>query len=145
MLAALRALGSPEPKVRSGDPKMEKAGPLKTDQSNYIVDAPFPTLLLPSDIEGSADGKGHDGKWEVEALAKEIKLIEGVLSVGLFVGFNGEEAAQKGLKKGGQKPVAAYFGMQDGNVVIRTSTKKEEKMTSEEAKETAEKKADFKA
>ena len=136
-------MGSSDPKVRSSDTKIEKAGPLKTDQSNYIVDAPFPTLLLPSDIKGSEDGRSKDGKWEVETLAKEIKMIEGVLSVGLFVGFNGEEAAAKGLKKGGQKPIAAYFGMQDGDVFIRTSTK-EEKMTGQEAKETAEKHADLK-
>lgn len=64
-------------------------------------------------------GKGEDRKWEVTALAKEIKLLEGVLSVGLFSGVNGVQAMAKGKRGGGQKPVAAYFGMEDGSVVVR--------------------------
>ena len=67
------------------------------------------------------EGKGEDGKWDVETLAKEIKLIEGVLSVGLFVGQNGVQAQRAGLTKGGQKPVAAYFGMEDGSVQVRNA------------------------
>ncbi|MCJ1250613.1 ribose-5-phosphate isomerase rki1 [Trapelia coarctata] len=155
VLTALRALGSPLPTLRTGP--MDKAGPLKTDQSNFIIDAPFPTLLLPRDIHGrhapapttrdstsaapgatpslttdveetagssvsTAQGGAmrEKGVWEVEALAREIKLIEGVLSVGLFVGEDGDEAAAAGKKKGGQKPVAAYFGMADGSVVMRS-------------------------
>ena len=55
----------------------------------------------------------------VEELAREIKLIEGVLSVGLFCGVDGEEVLKQGGKTGGQKPVAAYFGMANGDVVIR--------------------------
>ena len=107
---------------------MQKAGPLKTDQDNYIVDAPFPTLVLPIDVQKSKslhathkgmEGKGEGGVWEVSELAREIKLIEGVLSVGLFVGENGVQAQQRGAKQGGQKPVAAYFGMADGSVVVR--------------------------
>ncbi|MCJ1436492.1 ribose-5-phosphate isomerase rki1 [Xylographa pallens] len=120
VLAALRALGSTEPKVRTGP--MSKAGPLKTDQGNFIVDAPFRTLLLPQD-EGSTE-PGHGKGWEVEALAKEIKLIEGVLSVGIFCGENGHEAAKAGRKMGGQKPIAAYFGMEDGGVVVRSAGSK---------------------
>ena len=67
------------------------------------------------------DGKGEDGVWEAETLAKEIKMIEGVLSVGLFVGMNGYQAREAGKAMGGQKPVAAYFGMEDGSVVVRTA------------------------
>lgn len=67
------------------------------------------------------EGKGDDGKWEVETLAREIKLIEGVLSVGLFVGQNGFQAERASKGWGGQKPIAAYFGMADGSVVIRNS------------------------
>ena len=65
------------------------------------------------------EGKGSEGKWEVETL--EIKLIEGVLSVGLFVGENGIQAERASKGRGGQKPIAAYFGMEDGSVVIRNS------------------------
>ena len=126
VLSSLRDLGSSDPTVRAG--AQEKTGPIKTDQDNFIIDAPFPSLLLPKDTEGThssqsegerTKGNGKEGVWEVQKLAREIKLIEGVLSVGIFSGQNGEEAAAKGLHIGGQKPVAAYFGMQDGSVVVR--------------------------
>ncbi len=126
VLSALRELGSTNPVLREGH--IMKAGPIKTDQDNYLVDAPFPTLLLPTDLrqhlskhgtQESMEGKGIDGVWEVANLAREIKSIEGVLSVGLFVGENGAQAAKRGARRGGQKPVAAYFGMEDGSVVVR--------------------------
>lgn len=110
---------------------MLKTGPIKTDQDNFIIDAPFKPLLLPRDIQASnalhpthegVRGEGEDGVWEVERLAREIKGIEGVLSVGLFCGMDGEEVERKGGGRrsgGGQKPVAAYFGMEDGGVVVR--------------------------
>ncbi|KAL9602508.1 MAG: hypothetical protein Q9219_001803 [cf. Caloplaca sp. 3 TL-2023] len=130
VLSALELLGSQGPHIRLGD--MQKAPPIKTDQDNFIIDAPFRTLLLPRDVEdsneGGVRGDGVDGVWEVEKLAREIKGIEGVLSVGLFWGMNGEEVRQAGGKTGGQKPVAAYFGMEDGSVVIRRTGRKEEKV-----------------
>ena len=103
---------------------MEKSGPIKTDQDNFIVDAKFKHPLHPraTTAEG-VQGTGEDTQWTVEALAKEIKQIEGVLSVGLFCGLNGFEAKDAGKKIGGQKPVAAYFGMEDGSVVIRKAGK----------------------
>ncbi|CAD6564012.1 MAG: ribose-5-phosphate isomerase rki1 [Alectoria sarmentosa] len=126
VISALRRLGSPAPFVREGH--IQKAGPIKTDQDNFIVDAPFPILLLFSDIEQAAKqggkelkGQGEDGLWEVQALAKEIKAIEGVLSVGLFVGENGLQAKARGKIAGGQKPIAAYFGMTDGSVAVRAT------------------------
>ena len=105
---------------------MEKSGPLKTDQDNFIVDAKFKHPLLPkaTTAEG-VEGVGEDRHWAVETLAKEIKLIEGVLSVGLFCGTNGYEAEKVGRGAGGQKPVAAYFGMEDGSVVIRKAGEKD--------------------
>ncbi|KAI4088444.1 MAG: hypothetical protein LQ344_006099 [Seirophora lacunosa] len=136
VLQALELLGSQAPRIRQpGD--MEKQGPIKTDQDNFVIDAPFATLLLPRDIEKSnslhpahegVQGAGEDGVWEVEKLAREIKGIEGVLSVGLFCGMNGEEVAQAGGKKGGQKPVAAYFGMEDGSVVVRRAGQEDERV-----------------
>ena len=124
VISALKRLGSSTPFVREGH--MQKAGPIKTDQDNFIVDAPFPPLLLHSDIEAKSGvqelkGKGEDGRWEVQALAKEIKALEGVLSVGLFVGENGLQAKARGKIAGGQKPVAAYFGMEDGSVAVRVT------------------------
>ena len=115
---SLEILGSKEPKVREGS--LLKAGPIKTDQDNFIIDAPFQRLMIKSDIEESGtQGKGEGGRWEVEALAKEIKGIEGVLSVGIFCGEDAEQVLARGGKTGGQKPGAAYFGMKDGSVTIR--------------------------
>ncbi|CAF9917720.1 ribose-5-phosphate isomerase rki1 [Imshaugia aleurites] len=126
VISALKRLGSSAPFVREGH--IQKAGPIKTDQDNFIIDAPFPSLLLYTDIEQAAKqgvkelkGQGEDGQWEVQALAKEIKALEGVLSVGLFVGENGLQAKAKGKIAGGQKPVAAYFGMEDGSVAVRVT------------------------
>ncbi|KAL8802975.1 MAG: hypothetical protein Q9182_003463 [Xanthomendoza sp. 2 TL-2023] len=123
VLEALTALGSNEATIRSG--AVEKTGPLKTDQDNFIIDAKFPHPLLPRPLP-SQDAQQQqqqtsrvDGQWDVESLAKAIKQIEGVLSVGLFCGLNGFEAAQAGKTIGGQKPTAAYFGMEDGSVVVR--------------------------
>lgn len=111
-------LGSVNPKVREG--KGDEAGPAKTDQGNFIVDAPFPPLLLPSDVagKGAAFVQGKDG-WEVAALATKIKCIEGVLSVGIFSGENGEQVLARGIKMGGQKPSVVYFGMADGSVTVK--------------------------
>lgn len=107
---------------------MMKAGPIKTDQDNFIIDACFHPLLLPLDVQKSLslhpahkgmDGRGEGGVWEVQELAREIKAIEGVLSVGLFSGENGVQAMRRRAQRGGQKPVAAYFGMEDGSVIVR--------------------------
>ena len=48
VLRALRALGSPNPELRVLN--QAKTGPLKTDQDNYIVKAPFPPLLMQRDL-----------------------------------------------------------------------------------------------
>lgn len=55
-------------------------------------------------------------------MSKAIKAITGVLEVGLFCGRDGIEAEEGGVQgtaKGGQKPVAVYFGMEDGSVEVR--------------------------
>jgi ribose 5-phosphate isomerase A len=108
---------------------LEKSGPLKTDQDFFIIDAPFKPLLTARDIvEGKGKGDGSDGTWEVDRLCQAIKRLTGVLEVGIFSGLNGidaeglrEKAAGKSVPviTGGQKPVAVYFGMQDGSVEVR--------------------------
>ena len=107
---------------------LQKAGPLKTDQDFFIIDAPFPTLLTAADVAaGAAAGDGTHGSWEVERLNREIGLITGVLEVGLFCGLDGVQAERLRRegggtgKLGGQRPVAVYFGMQDGSVKVRTA------------------------
>jgi ribose 5-phosphate isomerase A len=82
----------------------------------WIIDAPFAPLLLRKDTESDKEaGKGANGVWAVEALADKLIKIPGVAEIGLFYGSNGLEVAS-----GAQKPVAAYFGMADGTVEIKT-------------------------
>jgi ribose 5-phosphate isomerase A len=114
----LITLGSPDPKIRQGSPA--KAGPVVTDNGNWIIDAPFSPLLIPSDLKsGENDGNGKAGVWEVNALGLKIKNIVGVLEVGLFHGRNGAQVAASIEEGGGQKPVAAYFGLENGEVEIK--------------------------
>ena len=108
---------------------ISKAGPVKTDQDFYIVDAPFKQLLLAEDLTGGRKGNGEEGFWEVETLAKAIKAIHGVLEVGIFCGPTGPEASAAGVA-GGQRPVACYFGMEDGSVTVRKArTKRRESVS----------------
>ena len=124
--AALVMLGSTGPKLRTT--LLDKSGPLKTDQDFFILDAPFPKLLTSADVEaGKGKGDGSDGTWEVNNISKAIKGLTGVLEVGIFAGLNGIDAqalrnkdqATKAVR-GGQKPVAVYFGMADGSIKVRT-------------------------
>lgn len=142
VLVRLRELGSLSPHLREGH--IPKAGPLKTDQDFFIIDAPFPRLLTSSDLQSTTStaqdgdgngngsdkaesdrptGRGKDGLWEVEHLANAIKTIEGVLEVGIFSGRTGPEAIESGTV-GGQRPVACYFGMTDGSVTVRRASPK---------------------
>jgi ribose 5-phosphate isomerase A len=139
VLTALRALGSPNPLIRPST--LAKTGPLKTDQDFYIIDAPFAPLLTAQDVTTATasstadapDSLPHDPstlapvpvietpigiRWQVEELARRIKEITGVLEVGLFSGPDGPEAMRL-FGRGGQKPVAVYFGMRDGSVEVR--------------------------
>ena len=115
----LITLGSPDPKLRQGG--SAKAGPVVTDNGMWIMDAPFEPLLLASDLKDGVKGDGTNGQWEVHQLGRRLKRIVGVLEVGLFHGRNGIQVANAGEEGGGQKPVAAYFGMQNGAVEIRTA------------------------
>jgi ribose 5-phosphate isomerase A len=118
VIAALKVLGSPGPVLR--EHSLSKTGPIQTDQSFYIIDAPFKQLLTAGDVAAGKDGSGKDGVYDVDTLAKEIKKINGVLEVGLFHGQNGEEVAASGVKgMGGQKPIAVYFGLADGGVTVK--------------------------
>lgn len=85
----------------------------------WIIDAPFDRLLLLSELTETERGDGTNGKWEVHNLGRRLKRITGVLEVGLFHGRNGAQVANAGEEGGGQKPVAAYFGMENGEVEVR--------------------------
>jgi ribose 5-phosphate isomerase A len=114
VLDELARMGSRSPRVRPGLPG--KAGAIVTDNGMWIIDAPFAPLLLPKDVEdGSESGSGANGVWTVDALADRLIKIPGVAEIGLFHGKNELEVAA-----GAQKPVAAYFGMADGTVQVKT-------------------------
>ncbi len=120
VLRELELLGSARPQIRQGLPK--KAGPVVTDNSMWLIDAPFAPLLLPRDLESGAvaagrGGSGENGLWTVDALADRLIKIPGIVEIGLFSGHNGYEL-QAGAS-GAQKPVTAYFGMADGSVQVR--------------------------
>ncbi|KAK3678052.1 ribose-5-phosphate isomerase rki1 [Recurvomyces mirabilis] len=116
VLRELRLIGSPDAKLR--EHSLAKTGPIQTDQSFYIIDAPFKTLLSPLDEKNGSRADGKDGVWSVDTLAARIKQINGVLEVGLFHGLNGAQAQAAGMQ-GGQRPVAVYFGLEDGEVMVR--------------------------
>lgn len=118
VIRELRLLGSPNPVIR--EQNVTKAGPIQTDQSFYIIDAPFKQLLTAGDVAEGKDGSGKDGVWAVDELARKIKAINGVLEVGLFHGMTGHQTQALGMQ-GGQKPVAVYFGLKDGEVAMRTA------------------------
>ena len=83
------------------------------------MDAPFSPLLIPSDLKEGQKGDGENGIWEVHNLGRRLKRIVGVLEVGLFHGRTGIEVGNAGEEGGGQKPIAAYFGMENGEVEVR--------------------------
>lgn len=115
----LITLGSPDPKVRQGG--SAKAGPVVTDNGMWIIDAPFPQLCIPSDLKDGDKGDGEKGTWEVHQLGRRLSRTVGILEVGLFFGRNGSQVEAAGEEGGGQKPVAAYFGMENGEVEVRTA------------------------
>lgn len=84
VLSNLRAMGSPNATLRMA--KM-KAGPVVSDNSNFIIDAPFP----------------EDQMRDPVALLAKIKLLTGVVEVGLFC----------------KMAKSAYFGNSDGSVTIK--------------------------
>ena len=62
----------------------------------------------------------------MKKLSEAIKGLTGVLEVGIFSGLDGVE--KEGVKgeavkwvRGGQRPVAVYFGNKDGSVEVRTA------------------------
>ncbi len=113
VLSELTELGAQKPQIRQGLPR--KAGPVVTDNSMWLIDAPFAPLQLSKAGESTTDGEG--GVWTVDGLAERLIKIPGIVETGLFWGFYGFQAAAG--HGGAQKPVAAYFGMADGTVRLQ--------------------------
>lgn len=95
-----------KPFIREGS---GKAGPVVTDNGMWLIDAPFEKLVTDKKDEDRAKAI-----WEVTELAQKLKSILGVVEIGLFYGMNGPQASDARVDRGGQKPVKAYFGMDDG-------------------------------
>ncbi|PHH67968.1 hypothetical protein CDD83_6327 [Cordyceps sp. RAO-2017] len=117
VLVRLHAMGSSNAKVRSGLPS--KAGECVTDNGMWIVDAPFPPLLLARDVNVNEDGKGKNGVWEIRTLAAELSRIPGIVEIGLFCDRNFRPATAAAERLSSEKPVAAYFGMPRGDVQVQ--------------------------
>jgi len=83
VLKKLQDLGSKNANLRMA---VAKAGPVVTDNGNFLIDAPFGNIHEPAQ------------------LLKDLKLITGVVEVGLFCNM----------------AEVAYFGCEDGSVRIRT-------------------------
>jgi len=96
VLQRLRQIGSPNAALRMAKAKM---GPVVTDNGNFIIDAPF------------TEQYANPAK-----LLQELKLITGVVEVGLFCGM----------------AKAAYFGNQDGSVTIRWLDGRQEQIAAPE-------------
>jgi ribose 5-phosphate isomerase A len=84
LLGNLRAMGSEKAALRMA---VNKAGPVVSDNGNFVIDAPFPEERMA----------------EPYNLLREIKMLTGVVEVGLFC----------------HMASAAYFGGEDGSVVVR--------------------------
>ncbi|CEJ94865.1 Putative Ribose 5-phosphate isomerase A [[Torrubiella] hemipterigena] len=119
VLARLLEMGSTEPAVRSGLPS--KAGECVTDNGMWLIDAPFPPLLLQKDLSAEQDGTGKDGLWEVGKLAAALLSIPGIVEIGLFHGVNGNQAAASTQTVSPQKPIAAYYGKPDGTIQVQNA------------------------
>lgn len=119
IIADLQALGALAPGIRLGLPS--KAGECVTDNGNWLIDAPFRPLRHKN--SPPADGVGPMKEWEVSELGAALKGLTGVVETGLFWGMNGIEAEKNNLRRANtQKPIAAYFGMEDGGVEIRRAS-----------------------
>ncbi|KAI0548323.1 ribose 5-phosphate isomerase A [Xylaria curta] len=105
---ALIDLGSKDPVIRFAG---STSTYLVTDNHNYLIDAPFPTLLLNSQAELIDPAKGL---WTPDALAAKIRGILGVLEVGIFSGLTGPQATAAGPDVEGVRPVKIYYGKTDG-------------------------------
>ncbi|GAW22883.1 hypothetical protein ANO14919_124290 [Xylariales sp. No.14919] len=105
---ALIDLGSKDPAIRFSPSTTTH---LITDNHNYLIDAPFPTLLLNSQADFIDPVRGL---WTPDALTAKIRGILGVLEVGIFSGLTGPQATAAGPDIEGVKPVKIYFGKPDG-------------------------------
>jgi len=96
VLNDLLNLGAPNPQLRMGG--KAKAGPILTDNGNFIIDAHFGEIAAP------------------EILAAEIKKLVGVVEVGLFI--NMANAAYFG-NEGNPVSRACFLLMLDGSVTVQ--------------------------
>ncbi|CAH0056966.1 unnamed protein product [Clonostachys solani] len=111
VLAELRRLGSINPSIRQGG--TQKAGPVVTDNSMWIIDAPFPALAAETGTSNSNADPNNCLRWTSGALARRLIRIPGIIETGLFTGHD-----NYGGRGGAERPVAVYLGLADGGVEV---------------------------
>lgn len=82
-----------------------KAGPVVTDNSNFVMDLETKDLGLEAKEHGGSSGSLSD---KLEELDTALHMIPGVLETGLFV----------------RMADCVYLGMQDGSIEVRTPPQK---------------------
>ncbi|MBW0477175.1 hypothetical protein O181_016890 [Austropuccinia psidii MF-1] len=95
----IQLMGCHTPTLRMGK---SKAGPVVTDNGNFVIDAPFDDVYMRDPSE----------------LSYRLKMLTGVLEVGLFCGMAQE----------------AFFGNLDGSVTIKSKNGSVRKVSAEEGK-----------
>ncbi|KAI8453303.1 ribose-5-phosphate isomerase [Phakopsora pachyrhizi] len=95
----IHKMGCPRATLRMGK---SKAGPVVTDNGNFVIDAPFDEVYMRDPME----------------LSYRLKMLTGVLEVGLFCGMAQE----------------AYFGNEDGSVTVRSKSGSTRKIMSKQLK-----------
>ena len=82
-----------------------KAGPVVSDNGNFIIDAPFPEELMrdPYTVRATATAGSETLTLRALQLLTRIKMLTGIVEVGLFC----------------HMAKSAYFGNQDGSVTIK--------------------------
>lgn len=95
----IQLMGCPNATLRMGK---SKAGPVVTDNGNFVIDAPFDEVYMRDPMD----------------LSYRLKMLTGVLEVGLFCGMAQE----------------AYFGNLDGTVTIRSKNGQTRKVSVEDGR-----------
>jgi ribose 5-phosphate isomerase A len=65
---------------------VQKAGPVVSDNGNFVIDAPFSQEILKEPYEVSFDSTMYLQVTSIQLL-KRIKMFTGVVEVGLFCGM----------------------------------------------------------
>lgn len=128
VLLNLADLGSPY-NIEDGLPGLRlrmgkmKAGPVVSDNGNFIIDAPFPETMMrdPAEVCPGASPSSEDYHVRTDALQllRKIKMFTGVVEVGLFC--NMAHAAYFGMEVSSRLPPhPVEAGLADASRTVRS-------------------------